>query len=63
MGTVACHAIEFGLIRCCSNINGVFRGRVSKIPVDKVEYHQFLKRIGRHTDFSVEKREWLLASY
>ena len=62
MGTVTCNAIEFGLIVHRREVDGVFPGRVSKSPTDKIDNHEFLKRLWRQTDFSAEKREWLSAS-
>ena len=62
MGLVACNAIEFGLIFCCGNPNGVFRSRVSKQSILKIENRNSLKCLWRQGDFSIEKREWLIAS-
>ena len=62
MGDVTGNAIEFGFIRCCHDPNGVPRSRVSQYPIVKIEYHKFLKCLWLYSDFSVEKREWLLAS-
>src|SRR5512136_639885 len=62
MGSMACNAIELGFIRCCSDPNGVFRSRVPKVSGAKIEYHQFLKCLWLHHDFSAKKREWLIAS-